>query len=539
MTQTTPTTVRAPFVAQHGEVDGVRAVWSDLAVDPTLTLVFGVGYEDATPATAGITHLVEHLVMRRVGHVAIPNNAESSLRSTSFYAVGPADQRVDFVARVCEAVTWLRGIDDADLDLERRTILSELGPSGVYAARDAISTRYGVRGPGLTAVVHARLLDWTAAEVREVAVRWFHRGNAHLVSTTPLPDGVRVPLPDGPAVTRAAAPVPVVQGRTCSDADGTDLVLSGTCSTAAHETARALAASVLRDVLHETLRTTLGHVYSVSPLTLAVDPATDLWLLSMDPGPESVDDVLVAALDVVERLAAEGPAQAELDRTRTMVLHELDLSGVRAGWLDAYASCTLRGLPLVTPDETRAVADGVTPADVRAVIHQFAAALLITLPAGHAPQDAVEHRLEAFGAAPLDLYPDPEGRTGWAFARAILLGGERGPVLSALRGGNRVHKGKLASAARGLKVVVLPDRLVLELPGAFWTIPFADLVLVGSEANGDLELVTSRGGVLTLSPRDFRGLTRPLTRALDRLPPGVRYRKDRTSTEGTAARTTA
>ena len=80
------------------EVDGVRVLWADLPVDPTMTLWFGVGHKDMTVSTAGITHLVEHLVMRRLGHVAIPHNAESGMVSTQFNGL-------------TAEVRWIKGAD--------------------------------------------------------------------------------------------------------------------------------------------------------------------------------------------------------------------------------------------------------------------------------------------------------------------------------------------------------------------------------------------------------------------------------------------
>src|SRR3712207_8922450 len=97
MDKTTERLATPPFPMTHGDVDGVRTLSADLAVDPTLTLAFGVGDCDLTPSTAGITHLVEHLVLRRVGHVAVPSNGASGLLATSFYAVGSERERVDFV----------------------------------------------------------------------------------------------------------------------------------------------------------------------------------------------------------------------------------------------------------------------------------------------------------------------------------------------------------------------------------------------------------------------------------------------------------
>jgi len=116
-------------------VDGVPARWADLTTDPTTTLAFGVGIRDLDPTTAGITHLVEHLVMRRVGRVRYPVNAESSLGSTSFYVTGTPAQTTEFLGLVCDAVRDLavNGVGDADLEAERRTVSPRSGRTGSTA----------------------------------------------------------------------------------------------------------------------------------------------------------------------------------------------------------------------------------------------------------------------------------------------------------------------------------------------------------------------------------------------------------------------
>jgi predicted Zn-dependent peptidase len=526
MTQTTEGTWTTPVAVEHTEVDGVPTLVAELAVDPTLTLLFGVGYSDATPATAGLTHLVEHLVMRRVGHVVVPNNAESGLRWTSFYAVGAPDQRVDFVRRVCEAICWVADeITDADLDLERQTILAEIGPHAVYACGDAFSARYGVAGVGLTAVTHTRLLDWTAAEVRETAAGWFHRGNAYLVSTAPLPDGLTLPLPDGGPVARQPHPEPLLAGRAWAEADGSQLVLSGTCSTSLDDSRRSLATAVLRDALHEALRTVSGQVYSVDPVVVQVRDTSEVWAVTTDPGEDSLCEVLVAALDVLDRLALHGPTAQELDRTRTALLHGMQLPSSRASWLDTWAAHALRGVTLPSVEEAMRATSEATAQDVRAVLAEIAASLLVTVPGGHPLDESAIARLERYSH--VDLHPDPEGRTGKELARAVTVDTDRGRVVSALVGGYRYYPGRFFSPARGLRIAILPDRFVLQAPDRLRIVPFVDVVLVGTDRDGDIEIVTSRGGVLTIAPALFRGLAEPLTFALDRLPRAVRYRKHR------------
>ena len=485
-------------------VDGVPVLWADLATDPTVTLLFGVGLQDMDPRTVGITHLVEHLVMRRVGRVDIPHNAESTLRSTSFYATGRPDQHVDFVDRACRAVRELSTVTPEEVDLERRTVLAEVGRESLYAAHDAFTVRYGPSGTGVAALSHTRLMDWTIDEVRETAARWFHRDNAVLVSTAPLPEGLRLELPSGPPVARLPHPPSALPGPSWAEHSSDELVLSGECSTEHDDATRILATAVLTEALNATLRTAQGDVYTVQSMAVQIDDVRDVLTIAADPGPERVCDVLVTALDVLERLAVSGPGPDELERARAVLANELDLVASHAWWLDLAASYELRGFAASPPGEVSERLPLVSGRAVASVLAELRSTLLVCLPAGHAPHDEALARLAKDRLAAVSLLDDTT------------------PVPR--RGGSR-HKARLFSPARGSSVRLLEDRFVLADPGATYTIRHQDVLLAGVDEDGDVELVTARGASVVLVPAFFRNLAAPLAGAVDRLGPTVRYVK--------------
>lgn len=493
-------------------VDGVPVLWADLATDPTMTLFFGVGHEDMDPRTVGITHLVEHLVMRRVGRVDIPHNAESTSRSTSFYATGRPEQLVDFVGRVCRAVREMAEVTPEEIDLERRTVLAEVGREGLYAAHDAFTVRYGPTGTGVATLSHTRLMDWTVDEVRATAARWFHQGNAYVTSTAPLPTGLRLDLPEGAPVERHPHAPSVLPGPAWAEHSSDELVLSGECSTAHDDVARMLAATVLTEALNAALRTSQGDVYAVQSMSVQIDDARDVLTIAADPGPDRVCDVLVAALDVLERLAVAGPTPDELERTRAVLGNELDLVASHAWWLDLTASYALRGFTASSPDETRERLGLVTEQGVADVLADLRGSLLVCFPAGHAPHDEALARLAKDRIAAVSLLDDS--------------------ISVPRRGGSR-HKGRYFSPARGASVRILEDRFVLTDPGATFTVRYDDILLAGVDEDGDVELVTARGASVILVPSLFRNLASPLTRVLDRLGPGVHYVKAAAGGAGT------
>ncbi|MBO9553736.1 hypothetical protein [Cellulomonas sp.] len=524
-------TVQAPdsVTVHRTQVDGVPVMWTDLAVDPTVTLFFGVGHKDMAPWTVGITHLVEHLVMRRVGHVSIPNNAESGMVTTNFYATGTPARLADFVRRVCDAVTWLREVTDDDLELERRTILAEVGMSSVYASHgDPFAARYGLAGVGLGAVSHTRLLDWAAEEVRAVAAQWFHAGNALLSSTAPLPEGLVLPLPAGPAPRRTLHPAPLWPGRTWQVGRDQALLLSGSVDGDLDRSLSALAMSVLDDVLHHELRTALGQVYSVDGVGYQVDPYSSVVASALDPERSVAADATRATLRVIERLALEGPTVDELDRTRGTLLESLALGAGRAGWFDSIASWSVRGIDVPTFDQETATIRDARPEDLRPALAAYARSLLVSIPCTLAGDtDLIDHLTSQWGAQYADLTADPQGRTGKDFSKALLNdAGGSGP-LRLLKASDRMFSGKRFSAARGVDVWLLPDRLVVAGGGQVDTVVLDDIVLVGTDEDGDVELVTQRGAAMLLNPSLFKGLRDPFAAMVRHLPRAVVYDKQR------------
>jgi hypothetical protein len=171
------------------------------------------------------------------------------------------------------------------------------------------------------------------------------------------------------------------------------------------------------------------------------------------------------------------------------------------------------------------VTAAVTAEDVRAAVAQVAASLLVTLPAGHVPHDVAAARLAEL--THVEPHRDPDGRTGRDLERSVAVGSDRSRFVSALVGRHTFFSGKYFSPARGLRMAILSDRFVLLQPGSTWIVPFSDIVLVGTDRDGDIEIVTSRGDTVVLAPRFFRGLAEPLALALDRLPHARPYVKER------------
>lgn len=500
-------------------IDGVPVHWQDLRTDPAAHLVLAVGYRDAAPAQAGLSHLVEHLVMRRAAADFPTANAYSGPDETVFHVTGSTEVRMQFLARVCEALTWIRDVDDASLDVERRTILAEVGEESLWASPGPFALRFGTEDLGNLELTHGRLLDWTAVEVRDFAAQHLHRGSVALVLTDRPWDGIRLPLPDGPR-RRRTVPEQRLTSRTVhvSSVDG-GVLWTGVADGSHGPAARLLALTLLERVLLDALRTQTGQVYAVNPASFPLDDG-DVLLVAVEIPPHAFAAAVPQILASIGRIVTDGPTEPELADARRTALARAETSDQQVEALLTRATLDAVGTPR-EPVTAGALA-AVTADDVHAVLRDAASSALLTLPPADEVDDALAEA-EKHGYTLRDATDDPDGLTLAEVVDATF------DVRGTLRGtsSTTIHNGKLFGGARGTSVAVRPDRLVLLARGTALTLLLDELVLAGTDADGDVELVTSRGGVAVLRPKLFRGLPAALDRALERAPHVLRYDKSR------------
>lgn len=502
-------------------VDGVPTLWSDVPGDPTATLVFGVGYRDTGVHTAGITHLIEHLVMRRVGHTDGVTNAISSLDETAFHVRGTRQARSAFLAATCEAIGWLRTVTDADLEIEieRRTIRAEIGVAGTYLTSTPTSARYGLDGVGSATAAHARLMSWSAREVREVADAWFHRGNATLTLTTPPWDDLRVVLPAGSVPRRPTPPATRLSTAVAGEHERAVIDLSGIVSRRYPVAVRTIAARAIQLALTEALRHDEGHVYDVDVARLE-SGSDELWSIELDPPDDAVVPAVRTLLQALGGLADRGPTERVLARAKQAVGAELALPSYQAASLDLLALSRLRGED--PPERDVRNLDAVTEGQVQSVVADLLRVPLLLLPDESTEDREVRRALDAHGYAAFDRGPDPDGRPPRRVISELYFG-RRGRRLVTARQALPVHRGKWFSPARGTEIAVTEDRIVVLGIDTVLTMLLDDIVLMGTDADGDVEIVSSTGAFAVIRPASYRGLARALATAAT--PRAVRYDK--------------
>lgn len=358
------------------EVDGVPALYAPTPGPLNAGLVFRVGTADETLATAGITHLVEHLALFDQNLVEVHHNGQTAETYTFFHVTGDASEVVRFMERICAA---LRDLPVERLETEKTILRTEAAnrAQGVGALR---LWRYGPRGLGLSGYDELGLSRLDAAAVRSWARTYFTRDNAVFFVTgeelperlaLDLPAGTRMPVPTSPsALPQTPAFFCGREGRLLLDAELPR-------STEASVFSRIAGRRLFRDLRQEG-----GYSYTAGAdyLPWSGDRAT--VRLYADALPDHQDAALGAFVDAVAALRRVAPEDDELEVVRRAHLGDLDLPDRGARLLLSTALNLLWGAEIVSTDEQRARYEAVTGEDVRRVGEQLWADALVEAPTG-------------------------------------------------------------------------------------------------------------------------------------------------------------
>lgn len=94
----------------------------------TGTLVFGVGFRDEPAAMAGITHLVEHVLLRMVHPMPLYHGARVDVDSVEFHAIGESDVVGGFFNALADAIVSFASVSEQALVLEKSVVEAETLP---------------------------------------------------------------------------------------------------------------------------------------------------------------------------------------------------------------------------------------------------------------------------------------------------------------------------------------------------------------------------------------------------------------------------
>ncbi|TFV50462.1 insulinase family protein [Blastococcus sp. TF02A_35] len=449
-------------------VDGVPVFAAEGPPPLSAGLVFGVGRRDEAFVQGGVTHLVEHLVMRAVGRSAADANASVDMTATEFTVSGPPDRVAELLQAVCEA---LGDLPTADLAVEADVLRAEGGSVAPPAVALLLGELYGTSGVGLAAAGEPALRALGPDEVRAWAARFFTRANAALWLTGPVPDGLRLPLPEGVAPERPAQPRLSPRTPAWGQIPVEARVTVG--AEVAQQPALNATLGVLRARLEDELRHRRGVAYSVEAHKVAVDESARVVVLTSDV--RAGQEVLAAQLAwrELDRLAEQGPTEAELDRERAEVASYLDdpRSGLEEARAAAHAAVT--GIPAARSADLRADVAEVTADAVRQVAGTVRDGALLLVPQDVEPAGTGLGRLPAWSEWTV---------TGRAFERRRLGGAPKGA--------------QLVVGEEGATLLLGEDRRI--------TVRFADAAGLVRQGPGEWLLVGHDGFTLPLAEDDWR-----------------------------------
>ncbi|TYP85953.1 insulinase family protein [Blastococcus xanthinilyticus] len=463
-------------------VDGVPVFFAQGPPPLSAGLVFGVGRRDETFVGGGITHLVEHLVMRAVGRTAIEVNASVDLTSTEFTASGPADHVVAFLHAVCGA---LGNLPVAELAVEADVLRAEGGTVAPPAVALLLGELYGSRGAGLAASREPGVRALGPEDVRGWVRRFFTRGNAALWLTGPVPEGLRLPLPEGPAPERAAQPRLAPATPAWGQIPVEERVTLG--AEVPPHPALTATMGVLRTRVEDELRHRRGVAYSIELDRPAVDASTRVAVLTTDvrPGHEAFAAQLIWR--ELHRLADLGPEPAEIERERAEVTAFLDDPRADLEEACATAHATVTGIPVIAAAELRRNAAELSGDAVREVAGALLASAVLLVPADTDPRLPGLVRLPEWSA---DVV------TGRVFPRKRLRGVPK--------------EARLVVGDEGATLVLDEDRLI--------TVRWREAVGLVRQGPDECLLVGPDGFSLPLSAEDWRNGAEALALALAAVP---------------------
>ncbi|WP_460068609.1 M16 family metallopeptidase [Streptomyces sp. YKOK-I1] len=363
-------------VLSHTTTDGIPTLYAPTsASEITAGLFFRVGRADETLATSGITHLVEHLALHRLGLSDLHYNGATANAYTLFHVTGDEEEVVRYLNSVCAA---LRDLPMDRLETEKEILRTEAAGRGGGPNHQMPLWRYGAQSYGLTSYNELGTWSLTADHVRQWAETRFTRDNAVLwITSERVPEGLDLTLPHGtrlpaPAATSA---LPVTPAYIHGD-DG-HVVLT---SIVRRSTAATVFADVLGRALFQDLRQEGGYSYSAEADYTPRDAEYATLTAYADALPQKQDAVVGGFVDTLARLRAGRIEQSELDSVRAKLVKMYDVPDLGAASLPSYALSLLLGHRILTPEQRRAQLDAVTVADLREVAREVWADALLQVP---------------------------------------------------------------------------------------------------------------------------------------------------------------
>lgn len=358
------------------EVDGIPALFAE-RTDGVYSggILFRVGWADENLAVRGLTHLVQHLVLRDL--VAdVHRHSEVTATYTHVHTRGGSPEQVARMLNgLCEA---LRDPPVGRLEVTKEALRAEeRGPDG--AGRVAALLRYGAHDHGLAAFPEVGLPEIGPGLVQVWVGEAFTVGNAMLWFTGDrMPENLQLTLPEGSRQPVPAASKPRASTPAWSVVDGSDLV--HVTAVVPPSPAAAIFADVLNGALHHDLRQRDAVSYSAGATYTVRDPASAVIAVTADCLPEQRGAVIGGVVDTLARLRWGEVSVDELTEVTSAAATAVDEQSDDVDTIVPRAVSSLLGLTFPEPHRLAADYRAVTAADVQRVAEAFHRSAIAQVP---------------------------------------------------------------------------------------------------------------------------------------------------------------
>jgi hypothetical protein len=444
----------------------------------TGTLMFGVGFRNEPATLAGVTHLVEHLVLRMVHPMPMYHGGKVDVDSVEFHASGEAAEVAGYLNAIAAAIVGFSEVSEESLTLEKSVLEAEDPAAFARASSGLLTYRFGTNGLGaghFGAPASTGLSrDETIAWVRQ----WFTAGNAAVTFTAALPSSLDIRLPPGAAIDRGPDEALITTPTVIRSAKA-GVALSFIVPP---DNAPLLGEAVRYELL-DRLSHTGGLIYSVDIITTVIDAGHCQLDLILDPVDRNVPAVFTGAVTAIRDVAATGLGTDAVRSARNAMQAEMGWQGniPTFDYMYRRAVDQLLGRTTLTPQEWLARAAAITPSDLTAVLAASMRSLIVAV-----DRDA---KVRKGDVKALNLALDPFDI--WQRQAA----GPQEP-----QGAHQAWRHKRSKTVMWFSATHLLKRE----SGKTKSIALADVAVVGNRNCGCISLLDRRGRTAELSMDDWR-----------------------------------
>lgn len=470
--------------AELVDLDGVPAYVGDEDAPLVVGMTVRVGMSDEQLPIHGVSHMTEHLTLvdAPLGYNC---NGFVDMQTTNFVVQGTDDEVIRFFNAVCGRIA--RPAYDR-IPTEAQILQTEsAGKSGGGVLSWSLHHRIGPRNYGLRQYREFFFDHPSAHTVHQWLSRYFNRGNVCLWSNRPLPEGLWIPLVEGP---RAETVAPTwLDEEYPIHAPGPEGAVAATF-VLEWSTPAVLVLLSLREHLFRTLRTQHGLSYSVQFDMESLAGGRLLHAAIWADGlPANLQRVLEIMIAEVERVARHGPPADVLAQCTKLLTKTPEGADPHA-----RARAHLFGIEHRSHEQVKAEVLAATPSSLAAILHPALSSVMWLVPEPVVWTDTRFKPLRPWSREQV------EGRT----IKPAKLNGKR-------------PKSKLVVAADGVT-------MTLESPEQRVTIRYDDLAAYLMYDDGRRTFIGNDGFIMRVNPQEWPDFGRLAGRIDLAIPEGLAIR---------------